>query len=275
MTDRFGRYIAVLGGLILCASPLDAVAALPPGSQHAAAREVDDARRSETLAARRQADVGAEKKPKTPDRQREVKQGYLDKVLQSPGDTFNGIIAVCTVILAAIGLWQAAIARAVARRQLRAYVSVTPLGLHRLEAGNRPQIECIVRNHGLTPAFNIRHYFSMAILPANTPVPPELPPPTQNIETDHTIFPGTSKAWFNYEHDVRASDVASIMSGDNTLWIWGKVEYRDAFRQKHHTEFNAFVDGISYARYLSAISSGKKDVSEFVWTYGNRHNHGN
>ena len=271
MSGRHGRYVAALGGLtvlaILSGSALAAEEGQQAHPQHPAAPKIQDAQGqaqpAEHYSPPRNAGPGiqpvaAPNNSHTPgERQQsgdpEVQQDWFRRAWSDPGDTFNGIIAICTVILAFIGLWQAGIARDAARRQLRAYVGVSGKRVinptPRVLANKVGQVvqhnnfEVIVHNAGQTPAYKLRSEISWHWMPFGHGLPrdfgfndPQSPPPEgqEPVVCVKMLSPGKEA---DFLMNIPSERIGAALSKEEMLYIYGSVFYEDAFKRGRTTRF--------------------------------------
>jgi hypothetical protein len=159
-------------------------------------------------------------------------------------------------------------------RQLRAYVSINPKMMNGFGGTNRIQIECMTKNHGQTPAFDINHVFDMDVFPNPMPDNFVFPVPSQPVAQDQGLFPGGDmKTWFNNPRLLSSAEIDEIEAGSKFLWVWGSTFYRDAFDKKRETPFKFCAGGPAFAASVKAVRQGKPDPG-FGWAYGTGHNQG-
>jgi hypothetical protein len=175
--------------------------------------------------------------------------GYRLKVTDTLVAAFTALLFFAT-----IALWLATRklvkgADDTGRRQLRAYLSMSPKLFSNFVAGSFVQIEFLQRNHGQTPAFNITHIFDIAVFPTPLPIGFVFPAPTWIVDSNHTIFPADdAKGWFNRGVPVTATEVAGVAAYTHKIHIWGVTTYRDAFQKTRETKFSASVGGANFVQ---------------------------
>ncbi|WP_165363549.1 hypothetical protein, partial [Sphingobium cupriresistens] len=134
--------------------------------------------------------------------------------------------------------------RRVSRAQLRAYVSIKPLGLRIKENGIGKQITAglKVRNGGQTPAYNVVWHGNIVALTSeiaigffddsnNEPLPMRNPRPTlinSNDEIDGDL---------ESVDDLSPIDWSMVQTGAKHLYLYGTGEYRDVFNRPHENRF--------------------------------------
>lgn len=190
--------------------------------------------------------------------------------------------AIWTLIISAIGtgllVWTLWETRQTARRELRAYVSISIAGLHQFsdDAGgfDKMTLEIKMKNNGGTPAYDCWHAGSIAAVP-----------PAQAAETFENTrrsknYTGTKAPYVigsqqegngelasfeSFPKDV----VARIMSGELAVYAYGFCEYRDVFRKTRKTEFCYVADGITDP---AKVPKAGIHLSEINWTLAPFHN---
>lgn len=168
---------------------------------------------------------------------------------------------------------QASVATAsdTAERQLRAYVSVTPATLQNFKTPWTVGYDCVVKNHGQTPASEINYVFGTGVFP--NPLPPDFafPAPDRAIIKNGALFPDKEYfVWFRHNEDLAAQDIADVESDAKRLHVWGTARYRDAFGRMRTTEFSASVGGQQFSASVNAMLSGGT-AKDFRWEWGEHH----
>ena len=157
-----------------------------------------------------------------------------------------------------------------AKRQLRAYLSITPNTFGLLAAGNHVRITFDAKNHGQTPAFGTSHKFEIDIL--DNPLPPNFnfPAPTETFNANTSIFPNAVSE-VRFFSGKPLTQVDAVEANTKHVHCWGRTSYRDAFGNIRHTSFSASVGGKDFAESQRAFMAGKKGP-EWSWDYGQGHN---
>ena len=163
------------------------------------------------------------------------------KKLGDPHDA----LAVLTALLVAVtgGLWVATRslvkgAETTAQRQLRAYVFV--------EGEERPDhvpiidaiqgmisVPFVIRNRGLTPAYKMRRWTRVEILPYPLTAPLEMNPISGSVPLD--LGPSTpvyisavrKRAW-------STAEINGTLSGRLRIYIYGQIDYFDTFEKPQY-----------------------------------------
>jgi len=139
--------------------------------------------------------------------------------------------------------------RRVSRAELRAYVcvesiSVTPGTARGTPAEFRKKIAChiVIKNSGQTPAYEVRHWAAIDFLPPSEEEKLEVPP----LERVHmsTMPPGgvnTSNRFLL--KSLTPEDGKALKKNEMALFIWGRVEYLDAFGRPRFTNYKVVGKG--------------------------------
>jgi hypothetical protein len=173
-------------------------------------------------------------------------------------------LVVSILALAAVS-YQAWVSRDTARRQLRAYVCVTS-GEIAFVNPNEPTIEIRLKNCGLTPAYAVKMWVGLIITAHPLSVDLDRPPAgftmnqsvlaPEGIELMHPIF----------DKPIPPFLLATLGSPQTTLYVYGQITYKDAFKRARFTDFRmlyggpehpklSFVNGTTTAR-LKADNAG-------------------
>lgn len=189
------------------------------------------------------------------------------------------VIAIWTVVLgvATWRLWRStdrlvAGADETAQRQLRAYISITPVVVlnwrHKDQKYHKVGVSFNIENHGQTIGTEIAYDFSMKVL--DFPLPEIYIDMAHNRQYDqnNSLFPRTNvpvRLWF--DRDLTGAEIAEIESGAKRFHTWGTMHYRDAFKELRHTRFSFSFGGPDFANYIKKIKDAK-----WNWEYGKHHN---
>lgn len=185
----------------------------------------------------------------------------------SLSDKIAAIVAIIAFLqfVALIATWGVMLLSA--RRQLRAYVSVTPKLVYNWRKANHIGISFELKNHGQTPAFVSHYDFSMDVIGK---MGDELPfiSFTQEYKQRNTLFPQSDVPvrLFNNRH-LNKGEIAAIETGASRFHIWGIAYYRDAFGRKRTTYFSFSFGGADFA-----TSMRKPPGPGWNWENGQRHN---
>jgi hypothetical protein len=149
--------------------------------------------------------------------------------------------AFATVSIAGYAVLQFVESRKSSERELRAYLSVVIGGAIYQERSKPLRFEArpTLLNNGATPAYKVRYSAIAKIIP-DTIAPtyafkiPAAPPVSQS-----SVGPKENRILSAvYPRLIRDSRVPTVMAGAGVaLWVWGIVEYEDAFQNPRYTEF--------------------------------------
>ena len=107
-----------------------------------------------------------------------------------------------------------------------------------------PRYEIVVRNHGQTPAYDVRNWTHGVL--AEHPLT-EIPP--SNIRTPNAqtvINPGAEYRMNGFfARPVSVEEYERVMEGALRFYFWGEVTYRDAFGEDRHARFRFMFGGPS------------------------------
>jgi hypothetical protein len=167
-------------------------------------------------------------------------------------DSHNGtVIALFTIVLALFTIKLAtstdrlvAGADQTAKRQLRAYVLVDSVSIADLAIQSRTHTVAVVKNFGLTPAYNLKQWSVMECGPF--PVVTEIPLDGTAPERSGTsiIGPGGITSHVaKLERWLTPNDVSGLQGGEMAMYLKGTITYDDIFGESHRTEYMLFTGG--------------------------------
>ncbi len=161
------------------------------------------------------------------------------------------------------------LAEETAKRQLRAYVSVTPVTISNFDPPGIISVGHTVLNHGQTPAQKMNHIFGMAVFPNSFA---NFPTPIRPVVLNSTIFPNMEmKIWHNNNRQLTQAEVDNIiLNQTHRFYIWGNLTYRDEFGAMQSTEFYASVGGSDFAANILNLRAGGAGLP-FTWLFNNGH----
>jgi hypothetical protein len=130
-----------------------------------------------------------------------------------------------------------------AERQLRAYVGVFSSAVEEQTSSEgklaiAARVE--IRNAGQTPAYNLRSWIAIEATEPPT-IPFHFPP---NLEERPTgmLPPGTNTN-LDISFATTAEVIQSLHDNRRSLYVWGRVEYRDAFGHDRYLVFHLVARG--------------------------------
>jgi hypothetical protein len=126
------------------------------------------------------------------------------------------------------------------RQQLRAYVYVQPGNVYLVTPNSKPQPRIIVRNSGQSFAKDVRCFYGAKIFPKLSLAESAALGTGEPEEGRFTLNPGVDHAIIKWMPSALADDDYTkirTLSGDSRLYVFGRVEYKDAFAEPHFAEF--------------------------------------
>jgi hypothetical protein len=145
-----------------------------------------------------------------------------------------------------------------ARRELRAYVSFLCRGLANLGTLHPITLDCVIENHGATPAFKINYVFDIGVLPDPLPQGFRFPAPTITAAFDASLFPGGENLiQLSHSRPLTVSEHANAMAGTHRLHIWGTMTYEDVFQIARPTKLRVSAGGPDLMAALTALATGR------------------
>jgi hypothetical protein len=108
----------------------------------------------------------------------------------------------------------------------------------------RPFLEVVFTNSGVTPANNLRAEAHLGV--ANSPlVSDETPTPPPDTYVNRTVLTrdGVAMVGDFLNRELNSSELEGIRAGKRFLIIWGRITYRDVFRESRITRFCYLYDG--------------------------------
>jgi len=139
---------------------------------------------------------------------------------------FTAILGIATVWLAIYTTHLALGAKDTASRQLRAYICDVS-GLATLVDG---MVVINLKNSGQTPAYNVEVYCDPPVIAQQNARPFDQSSKFAHVKT--TIGAGSEFQLTRFVTQITASDLNSIQNGVCVLFVWGRVNYTDAFKKR-------------------------------------------
>jgi hypothetical protein len=133
------------------------------------------------------------------------------------------------------------LAEKTAERQLRAYVFIKPDTLPTIDEWNTIGIRLFVFNSGQTPAYKLTYWYAIQL--SGYPLASELLVATEaNLPMDQrtkTILnPGThNEVIIKTGRALTSDERAAIISGTKAFYVYGQIDYRDAFDLPRFSKF--------------------------------------
>jgi hypothetical protein len=169
---------------------------------------------------------------------------------------FAFLAAIGGLTAGTAGVYQGWVAHDAERRQMRAYVGVSPAGvLHYGDARNQI-FQLIVKNYGQTPAYDMTPFQeSVLIQREGNPNPPE-PMGCKSISGNPVLSPTQRNISFDFSgNPYSAADNASVEANTEitngtfhhperpAFFYFGRLCYKDAFGDEHYTDWCFFAAG--------------------------------
>lgn len=147
-----------------------------------------------------------------------------------------------------------------AKKQLRAYVTVTSGTIDdwRQPDTDKPMSRLIIKNCGQTPAHNLEVYSYMDVFEALNPAPDrfiDLKAKFKDVPKSKMVLgPGTKRdkeqEWVinPINHTTREILLKNRDKGGHAIYVYGFIEYVDAFGKPQKTDFRLFSSGMTWER---------------------------
>lgn len=161
------------------------------------------------------------------------------------------VIAFFTIILGIGTIYLVRDGRAHSRHQLRAYVFPADMGI--VDLGTPPtrtnlgqygffHFRIALRNSGQTPAYDVRNWFDVKVMEVSPQNEANL---TIGSVGDSASVPPGAANLADYWSKSRLSDeqIDAIRAGTIAVYIWGRTEYRDAFKRHRYTNYRLRFTG--------------------------------
>lgn len=267
MSGRYGRYQLALGGLIAAALLLGVV-----GEGHSQSRDADQQIQAPgspqaPVAALPYASVyqpPCDKAPTSKDAQDCEQARSVGATISQARWAFwqliIGAVGVAAVVVTLIFTSRATIAAERAaeaaqksighqsetdRRQLRAYVflesatlldGTTEIPPHPAR-DNKPSCFLLVKNSGQTPAYHVVHWAEIRLLERKYEHTIAVPSVIERINACSVGANGVVNRFVNYDGTLTPHDIANIFAGTHAIYVYGRIEYTDAFGYRHSTNY--------------------------------------
>jgi hypothetical protein len=201
------------------------------------------------------------------------------KAADAARDAAQYALATLLVSILGTGLlyWTFRETRLTSRRELRAYVYAEPTNLISYEKSKRVEAEYAIRNAGSTPAYDVIHGGGIDVLPVrdakdffdiqNADIRTGEETPVV-IHAGQQAFGAVERKDFIIDEDM----LRLLAGGGSALYVWGFVEYKDAFRRRRRGRFCYRLNGPRFASTSqeSRRKPGTKVAME--WTMAPFHN---
>jgi hypothetical protein len=161
------------------------------------------------------------------------------------------LIASITAVYVLISYFTFRAIRNSSERQLRAYVLPENAGLYDgsqitpqpvANKINAPGIAMLIKNSGQTPAYSVVSSMQIAVIPPGTENTLEVNPLGQKFTLTLGANGTFTKTWW-FERPLIAAEIADIAIGAKAIYLYGRIEYRDAFKKSHFSNFRLHYIG--------------------------------
>jgi hypothetical protein len=169
------------------------------------------------------------------------------------------LAALATTAMVFLVAWQAGISRDTERRQLRAYIGITPGDVENFGDRDKQILRIIRKNYGLTPAYDVITGLFHDVIRINGPIPTPISG-VQGPSNTPTLFPSMEAPFYWRGTPLSQQQVDLIRNGkEYQLVFWGMVTYTDAFGAKHFTRFCYLYKGPNMTSKDADICFGHND----------------
>jgi hypothetical protein len=132
--------------------------------------------------------------------------------------------------------------RRTAQRQLRAYICVESGDIELVNAGAGVRAQIRVKNFGQTPAHKAVSWASVRVFDAESPV---FSMTRSERPAFRAMIGPTAVTLISRLVAISPADLAAIQAGTKRIFVWGRVEYTDAFNRRrwflfHHRSSRTF-----------------------------------
>ena len=151
----------------------------------------------------------------------------------------DALLAASTFALFLATAWLVGITRDGSRRQLRAYLLVHGCVL---QHGNEPRVHLTIKNFGQTPAHDVQTWVGTIVeeYPLQKPLSE---PPDDFTQSISIVGPGSFEESIVPVTQQTGAQWNLIRQMQGAVYVWGRVEYRDAFRKKRVLQFRLMMQG--------------------------------
>lgn len=142
-------------------------------------------------------------------------------------------------------------------RQLRAYVCVST-ALIKFARPDIPEAQIHIKNCGQTPAYDVRHWIGMWIEEYPLKVVLAEPPPDFSMSTALLAPGGESIMIFPKPLPVPPDSIKLLGKPEGTIFIYGKVAYKDGFGKERYTNYRLMYGGSEAvrSRTIDGVTTG-------------------
>jgi hypothetical protein len=129
-----------------------------------------------------------------------------------------------------------------AQRQLRAYVGVCA-ALLKFQYPKHPEAQVSIKNFGQTPAHDVRYWIHTWIAPF--PLTDDLPEPDGDFQMSKSLLhPGMESTIVSGEKPPIPKNITPLIGSEMyTVYVYGKITYRDVFGHERSTTYRLKYGG--------------------------------
>jgi hypothetical protein len=184
------------------------------------------------------------------------------------------IQANASTVAADAAMKHVVVAQDTAKRQLRAYVAVEIVGIRGFREGWKAGFTMLVRNQGQTPAYHVRTAEKVDILPRELPENYEFECPFDKGEI--VINPHSHiTTWASRDNEFTRAEILELSERDDRrVYVFGVVQYTDAFEAKHRTRYCASISARTFKEGIAKVRGREDDavVGGGSFEYSSEHN---
>ena len=156
----------------------------------------------------------------------------------------------------AIGLFVVAflqfdLTRQSAERQQRAYLGVSNHQISNTGLNQSPLFHVVIKNFGLTPAFKVRYWVTGVL----KPYPPSSLDDVEFRPAKLPLFPTDTIDLIFSSDPLTPQQFAAVQDGASRIYVYGRVQYFDAFNVERNTRFRLQFGGKALI-----------DIGRMAWT---------
>lgn len=132
--------------------------------------------------------------------------------------------------------------RSTAQRQLRAYISdIAGRATFISATESRIEVDIKFRNSGQTPAYSVEIRCEPPVIGRPTDRPFDMPLRFAPVRT--IISPGGEFSVRRLITQVSSEQLRQIQNSEMAIWVWGRVDYADAFKGRRYLHFRCLALG--------------------------------
>jgi hypothetical protein len=178
---------------------------------------------------------------------------------------FTTILGFATIILARATKRLVSGAEDTARRQLRAYVSVRPVGADFIYDGSscRVTITYAVKNFGQTPAYHLVQFGEIANL--MVPTAQKIQPPERPGELEEISLPPGAEVEGTVWGITEEKSLRALGSSFKKIHAVGAVYYTDAFGKERESKFCFYIENLGQILAGHTGTSGANPDGTKFW----------